>query len=91
MPAKLVTSYQAPDGEIFPTLELAQKHEIEAAMPIDGTGFTRGGIADFIYENREKLITCLKQKERKSVTATPTPRKKRTPKDKAAPADPAKT
>lgn len=85
MPAKFVKSYQSPTGTVFATLTEAQTDEIKSML----SGVTLQApenldtIASFIVENRDVVLSCLKQKERERVRE-PKARKQRTPKSATA-------
>lgn len=83
MPATFVKSYAAPDGEIFTTLAEEQKHELTCIVcgenqPTDAETKVIG----VILSNLDKVLACLKQKERKNLRAPKVERKPRTPKAK---------
>lgn len=82
MPAKFVKSYQSPDGKIFSTLGDEQKHELTCIIcgekqPTD----SETKIVETLLANIDKVVDCLKQKERQRVREGKPARKK---KEKAA-------
>ena len=76
MPAKFVKSYAAPDGQIFPTLEAEKKHELNLLLD-KYSGADKESLCAFLVENGESVIECLRQRERKNLTAAKPAGKKR--------------
>lgn len=71
MPAKFVKSYAAPDGQIFPTLEEEQKHEISQILFDNRAQLNDAetSILGAVMVNKDAILACLKQKERKNLRA----------------------
>jgi hypothetical protein len=63
-------SFKISTGEIFPTLEIAQKHEL--AKSLDGTGVQDClKVAETIIANRAEILAILGKKPRKPRAAKP--------------------
>ena len=93
MPVKFVkiARYLLPNGQEFDQLSDAQEAELAGLMPVEwDTGDQKAAVAMWAVANRDKIMSILRQKERKHATAPAKPTSKKRGRPTGTPAEPPK-